>query len=246
MELLIPLAVVSLGGIIKGLNGFGYAVVSTPLLAIFMPGQEAVALMIIPLIAGNFELVAETSREELERCLSNFSSLILSLSLGVTIGTLALRIIPSDIIKTSVGVIAILFAASKTPKISEFFTRLSEVCFKAWEPIIGFLSGLVYGSSNIGVPIVAYLESTNLSRERKISALAIIILGISVYRVLLAQYSGLYAGSEKLLLSAFMALPAILSVRIGTRFAQKVPDLYLERFSVLMIAAIGFKLVLPF
>lgn len=246
MELLIPAAIVAMGGLIKGLNGFGYAVISTSLLATVLPAQEAVAVMILPLIAGNLELVAETGRKELENCLKNFSGFLLSLTAGVTLGMLTLSFIPSNVLKTGVGMVALLFAASRTPKTATVFEKLSDICFRTWEPIIGLLSGTVYGASNIAVPVVAYLESRNLSREKTVGALAIIILGISVYRVLLARYTGLYTGQEKLLLSLLLTLPALTSVWIGSKLSHRFPETYLEMFSTVMIAGIGLKLLLPF
>jgi uncharacterized membrane protein YfcA len=246
MDPLIPAAIIFLGGLVKGLNGFGYALVSTPLLAVLMPAQEAVALMIIPLIAGNLELALETDRKELENCIRNFSGFLLFLVAGVTVGMLAISKIPSGPLKTSVGLLALAFAASRTPFLSKEFEWLRELCFRTREPAIGFISGMVYGASNAGVLIVAYLKSRDMKRQKFVGTLAVAILGVSVYRVLLAQVTGLYTGTDRIILSLALAVPAVAAVWTGEKLSERFSSKILEQLSVLLIAVIGVKLVLPF
>ncbi|MFB6241896.1 MAG: sulfite exporter TauE/SafE family protein [Candidatus Nanosalina sp.] len=246
MELLLAASIIVLGGLVKGLNGFGYALVSTPLLAVFMPAQEAVALMIIPLIACNLELAAETDTEELKNCLDSFSSFLIFLTAGVTIGMLAISLIPSRALEVSVGLLALSFATSRIPALEPHFGKIRSFCFRAWEPVIGFFSGIVYGASNVGVLIVAYLKSRDLGRDKFVGVLAVAILGISVYRILLAHVTGIYTGTDMIVLSLILGLPALLSVKIGEMLSQRLPETLLERSSVLLIAAIGAKLLLPF
>ncbi|ELY31191.1 hypothetical protein C499_01905 [Halogeometricum borinquense DSM 11551] len=50
-------AIVAFGGFVTGLNGFGFAVIGTALLAFVMDPQTAVALMILPILAANTSLI---------------------------------------------------------------------------------------------------------------------------------------------------------------------------------------------
>jgi uncharacterized membrane protein YfcA len=246
MEILIPVAIIALGGLIKGLSGFGYALISTSLLTMFMPAQEAIALMIIPLIAGNLELAVRTDKKELENCLRNFSDFLVFLAAGVTAGMLVITAIPSQPLKKSVGLIALTFAASKTSFFENHFERVREFCFRRWEPLVGFFSGTVYGATNVGVLVVAYLESRDLDREKFVGTLAVAILGISVYRIFLAQATGLYSGTDRIVLSLGLAVPAVAAVWTGGKLEEKASPETLEWLSVLLIAVIGAKLLLPF
>lgn len=56
-------AIIIFGGLLKGLNGFGYALVSTPLLGLLIPIEQAVALMILPLLVANVELMFEVDKK---------------------------------------------------------------------------------------------------------------------------------------------------------------------------------------
>jgi uncharacterized membrane protein YfcA len=246
MDPLLIAGIVFLGGLVKGLNGFGYALVSTSSLAVFMPAQEAVTVMIIPLIAGNLELALETDREELGNCVRNLSGFLLFLTAGVTAGMLTISLIPSRPLKVSVGLLALAFAASQASFLSKGFERLRELCFRTWEPAIGFISGIVYGASNAGVLLVAYLKSRDLDRQKFVGTLAVAILGVSVYRVLLAQATGLYTGTDRIILSVSLVVPALAAVWTGEKLSERFTSKTLEQLSIFLIALIGVKLVLPF
>ena len=50
------------GGLVTGVTGFGYALISTTTLAVVLDPQTAVVLMIIPVIIANIDLVGELER----------------------------------------------------------------------------------------------------------------------------------------------------------------------------------------
>ena len=247
MELLISAtAIIFLGGLVKGLTGFGYALISTSLLTIFMPAQQAVAIMIIPLIAGNLEMILETDKKELLNCIKNFSTYILSLAAGTTLGMLLISSIPSRTLQITVGLTAVLYTASRTQLIGKKLKKIQEICFKTWEPVIGTTSGLIYGASNIGVPIITYLKSRDLSRQKFTGTLAAIILLLSIYRIILAQTTGIYSGNQNIILSLTLAIPSLISVRTGQIISERLKTENLEEITLILILVIGLKLVLPF
>jgi uncharacterized membrane protein YfcA len=70
--LILAAAAVIIGGLIKGISGFGYAVVSTSLLASLFNPADTVASRIRPLIAIRLELLKNLDREEKKTCTNNF------------------------------------------------------------------------------------------------------------------------------------------------------------------------------
>lgn len=246
MEFLLPAAAVFVGGLIKGLTGFGYALVATSLLTTVLPPQKAVALMIIPLIAGNLELVFEVEKKELKNCMQNFSGYILSITVGVTVGMFAISIIPSRLLQVAVGILAILYSLYRTDIAQSHLKKFERICFNTWEPLIGILSGVVYGSSNIGVLIVAYLKSKDIGHRKFTGTLATIILAVSLYRILLAQVTGIYTGNEEILFSLTLSLPAVVSVKAGKALSGMFSRKLVEKVSLVLIFIIGTKLLLPF
>lgn len=245
MELLLLLAAVTLGGLIKGLNGFGYALVSTSLLTLVMPAQEAVALMIIPLIIANIELTAKLDIKELRTCLDRFKAYIAASFIGVALGMILIDYMPSLLLKKAVGLLVLGFVASRTQKISKIFSTAKTFCVEnpRIEPLLGLLSGLVFGSSNVGVPFVAYFKELELSREKFVSMIAVTVLASSLLRIGLATSLGLYKGKDAVLISAALGIPGLLAVKAGDRIGEKLPQKVTEKASLLLLLAIGLKLL---
>ena len=245
METQILILAVTLGGLIKGLNGFGYALVSTSLLTTILPAQQAVSLMIIPIIISNLELTTKLTFKELKHCINRFKLYILGLFLGITLGMSLISYIPSLLLKRLVGLIVIIFVASRTPKISKIFSTAKNYCVEnpRTEPVLGLISGVIFGSSNLGVPVVAYFKQLKLSREKFVSVIAVTILFASVLRVGLASYLGLYSGPDKILLSALLGIPGLLAVKTGDILGEKMPSKITEKPSLILLTIIGLKLL---
>lgn len=245
MELILLIAAVTLGGLIKGLNGFGYALVSTSLLTMLMPAQEAVALIIIPVIAANIELTTKLSLKEVKLCFKRFKRYIAGTFAGVIIGMLLIDTIHSALLKNTVGFLVILFVGSRIPRISIIFSKLNNFCVEnpKLEPILGIFSGLVFGSSNVGVPIVAYFKELELKREKFISIIALVVLAASLIRIGLATYLGLYTETGSIMLSTALAIPGIISVKLGSIIGKKLPQKMTEKASLILLAVIGLRLL---
>lgn len=245
MQTQIILTAVILGGLAKGLNGFGYALISTSILATVLPAQEAVALMIVPLILANIELTTKLSLGELKRCFQRFYSYIISAFIGVIAGMALIDYIPEIMLKKSVGLLVLLFVSSRIPRISEVFGEIKNFCVEnpKIEPVLGLFSGFVFGSSNLGVPIVAYFEELQISRKKFLSVMALTVLGASVIRLGLASYLGLFNGVNRMLLSTVLGVVGLAAVKIGDKAGEKVSDTGTRYFSLVLLTVIGLRLL---
>lgn len=245
MNLLIPAAILFLGGLVKGLNGFGYAIISTTLLATVMPAQQAVALMIIPLILANIDLLKEPTVEELRNCLHRFGPYIMTALIGVITGTLAIDFMPQALLSSTIGLFTLLFVASKIDKISDIFDSGLEFCVEnpKIEPLLGLTSGTVFGSTNIGVPFVAYFQQIGLDKKKFSTMIALTVLLSSLIRIPLAAQLGMYSGPQNILLSVLLAGPGLLGVELGTKVREGIPEKHFYRASLLLMTAISFKLL---
>lgn len=245
MQIQVIIGAVILGGLAKGLNGFGYALISTSILATVLPAQEAVALMIIPLILANLELTAKLTLRELGECFHRFRSYIISAFVGVIAGMALIDHIPALMVKKAVGMLALVFVSSRMSMVSKLFSKLKNFCVEnpRIEPLLGLFSGFVFGSSNVGVPVVAYFEEIQLTREKFLSVMALTILGASVIRLGLASYLGLFSGVNSLFLSTMLGVAGLLAVKTGDIIGRKTSDRITQYFSLILLTAIGFRLL---
>lgn len=246
MVIAVAAAAVFAGGISKGLNGFGHALIATSLTAAVLPAPEAVALIIPSLIAANIELVRSLDKEELLRCVRRFKYYIISILVGVTAGMAAIDYTPVSVLKALIGAFAVLYAVSRTQRLKSLNSRIQEICFRSHESAIGLLTGVVYGSTNVALPAVSYIESRDLNLRQFKGVLALVILGASVYRLALASALGLFSGTDRLMLAIALSVPAVIGVKVGEELSGRLDKDAVRKFSLLLIAVIGLRLLASF
>lgn len=245
--LLIAGLIVLFGGFVKGVAGFGYALVSTTLLAALLNPATAVVIMIVPMLAASLSLVRELEPTELRTCITRFWPYVLAASVGTAIGMLLIDAIPKHLMLFGLGLFTLAYVAGKQPYVAipgEPWFR--ERCFRPSTPAkaaLGFVSGLLFGSANVAVQVVAYLDSLSLDRHTFVGVLAMILVGISSLRIGIAWTLGMYDAGSLFFLSILLAIPGLLGVSVGRRLRTSIPD-RVELLSVLgLLTIIGFRLV---
>lgn len=242
--LMLASAAVMIGGLVKGLSGFGYAVVSTSLLASFFEPSKAVAFMILPLIAIQLELVNNLEREEVKTCTNNFKLYITGLTIGTLAGFYSISILPTNTVKAGLGLLTFAFALSRIDSFSVHIGRLKKKCFRKSTRVqipLGVISGIIFGVTNVGVQVVAYLKSMELPNRKFVGLLALIMIPISGLRIplILAQGSSL-----KLVAYSILAVPlGIASASLGSNLAEKISEKHIEHFTIILLILISVNLV---
>jgi len=241
-------ALVLVAGAVNGLAGFGFAVVGTMGLATAVPPAVAVAFMILPIFAVNVALVRELSAGELRTCGRRFAPLILAALGGTLVGMVVLDRVPAAPLRIALGVVSLAFVASVQDLVTvPGFDRTKEACFVE-TPLamagVGGLSGLLFGGTNVGVQLVAYVRSCDLSHGLFVGVVAMVFLGLNGVRVGAAGVLGLYPDLATFAISLVTAVPAVAGVAVGSRLRERVSE-RLRRVMVLsLLTAIGVRLIL--
>lgn len=245
LEFLVLAAVaVMIGGLVKGLSGFGYAIVSTSLLASLYEPSRAVSFMIIPLIAIQLELVNNLDRNEIKTCTNNFRVYITSLIAGTMIGFYSLSLMPVELIKFTLGIITFVFALSRTEKFSFSIEKLKKKCFRRSATIqgpLGVLSGIIFGGTNVGVQIVAYLKAMELSNRKFVGLLALIMIPVSGLRIplILNQIDSL-----ELIGYSILAAPlGMAAAWVGSKMAERTSSENIEHLTLILLILISLNLI---
>jgi uncharacterized membrane protein YfcA len=246
------LGVVFVGGLVKGTAGFGYAIVSTAVLATLFSPTVAVVVMILPMLVGNVRLLGELDRAEIPRCLARFWPYVLAAAVGTLVGMALLGRIPRAVLAAALGAFTLAYVASSQPWVTlpgEAWVR--DRCFRPGTVAkvgVGLVSGFVFGASNAAVQIVAYLDSLDLDRSTFVGVLAMILVGISTLRLAAAWWLGLFASgstgaSALVTLSAVAAVPGLLGVAVGQRLRRRLPEHAVTAGALLLLTVIGLKLL---
>lgn len=244
--LLILAVVLLVAGIVNGVAGFGFALVGTMALATVIDPSTAVVLMIIPILSANVTLVTELSVAELQSCGRRFWPLVLAALVGTILGMVIIDSLPGAPVRVGLGLITLGFVLSRqsvvpvpSPGGGEINRDRTVVLL-----VVGGVSGVLFGATNVGVQLVAYLRSFDLSHGLFVSVVAMVFLGINAIRVGAAGVLGLYPSVAVVILSVGAVVPAVLGVATGKRIRQRVSNRHREIAVLGLLTVIGIRLVL--
>lgn len=246
--LVIVVLVVVLAGAINGVAGFGFALIGTLVLASVIDPATAVVFMILPILAVNAALTRELTGRQLRTCGRRFHPLLIAAFIGTIIGMVALEFVPEAPLRIALGLVAIGFvvSAQETVRIPGV-NRAKEGCFVETRSSmvgVGGVSGVLFGGTNVGVQLVAYLRSCDLPHSLFVGVVAMVFLGLNGIRVLLAGALGLYPELAIFVLSIVAIAPAVVGVAIGRRLRSRVTAAWRRAIVLGLLSIIGVRLIL--
>lgn len=213
MPLIAPTLLAGLGvacaGVITGLTGFGFALVSVPLLLLVMDPPSVVAAVLV-IGQATSTVNAITARSHLDTGL--LRRLLPGAAVGIVLGSYVLRWLQPDVLKLAAGVLVVLFTLVLA--LHRVHPR------RPWpgrELFVGGASGLLMTSVGLSGPPVVLLTSAALpdkNRSRATLATYFAITGPLGLATLLLQGSA----PPKAWLAALLLAPVALVGRaIGGR-----------------------------
>jgi hypothetical protein len=108
---------------------------------------------------------------------------------------------------------------------------------------VGSISGLLFGGTNVGVQLIAYLRSFDLSHGLFVGVVALVFLGLNGIRVVVAGVLGLYPSSAVLGASVAAALPAVVGVAVGKRLRATTSERSRRLVVLGLLTVVGVRLV---
>ncbi len=240
--------VVFVAGTINGVAGFGFALVGTMALATVVDPATAVVFMIVPVLSANATLVRELSADDLRSCGRRFAPLVGSALVGTVLGMVALDSLPAGPLRVGLGGVTLAFVATAQniaplPGVEGTKDR----CFvesPAAMAGVGGVSGLLFGGTNVGVQLIAYLRSCDLAHGLFVGVVAMVFLGLNAVRVGVAAALGMYPGLALVGVSVAAAVPAVAGVRSGQRLRGRVDERTRRAVVLGLLTVIGVRLVL--
>ncbi len=243
----IVLAVALVSGAVNGVAGFGFAVVGTMALASVLDPATAVVLMILPILAVNLSLVSELSARDLRSCGQRFAPLIVAATVGTVVGMAVLDVLPEAPLRVGLGLVSLGFVATTQQLVPlPGLGGAKDRCFVE-TPLamagVGAVSGVLFGATNVGVQLVAYVRSCDLSHGLFIGVIALVFVGINSLRVGAAAALGLYPDATVVAVSIAAAVPAVAGVGVGKRLRVRVSDRLRQGTVLGLLTVIGIRLI---
>jgi hypothetical protein len=234
--IIIGLLVVFLAGMIQGLTGFGFALVSVPLLLIFLPPTMAIPMVIIHGTLITLILLFE-SRKWLE--LRRILPLIIAGVIGVPFGTYILTALGINVLKVFIGVVITLFALIF---LAGFRREIRNE--KLASGPIGFISGLLNSSTGMsGPPVILFFINQGLRKEVFRANIIAYFVALNLVTISSFLYTGLI--TSDVLHYAVLFLPAmILGAATGIRLIHRVDEKLFSRIALIIAAIAGLASIL--
>jgi uncharacterized membrane protein YfcA len=234
----LAIPVVLLSGISKtGIPGL-FGGMAVPVLSLVIPPVQAAALM-LPVLCAIDLFGLRAFRGVYDR--RNMPILLTGLAIGIVVGTLVFSIVPRDVMRVLIGVIAVAFALNNLAG----WTRNRPPAAASWPRGVFWssLSGLTSFVAHAGsAPIMAYLLPQRLDRN--------VYVGTTVWFFFASNYAKIvpYAFLGQLdltnLATACVLLPLVpVGVKLGVVIQGRIQEKLFYQISYWALLGIGLKLL---
>lgn len=227
-----------LGGMVKGALGVGLPLVAIPLLSLWIPGMQAMALLAVPVLLSNTWQAVEGG--QVRASFQRFGGLIAAqviLTVVTVRLTLALSAAHLNIMLAMAVLLAVLSMAFKPT------LHISPRREQAVGVAVGVLSGLLGGVSSLTGPvIITFLMALKLKREDFISSISVIYLtsALPLYGAMLV-YGRI--GTAELGLSLLALLPMGIGLMLGKTVRSRLDEVLFRRVLLIFLSLLAILLL---
>ena len=196
---------------VKGLSGFGYALIATPLAAVLIDPSVAVVVLGVPALVMNLFQVGETGtgREYLRR----HWSLVLAALVGSAIGVFILTRFPATrILGVVIGVVLVSYVLWAVARRGKPTTRTAH---PAALGTVGVAEGVLLGAVNMGPLLPAYLHTFERDARRYIGGMSLVFTLVFAERIGQMSATGLMT-PQLLWLGSVIGLVTLVGLGAGT------------------------------
>jgi uncharacterized membrane protein YfcA len=232
--LIVGTVAVFFGGFLQGCLGFGFGMITVPLLLMVLAASEVVPMQIALSLMLSVPL-AWQARHHLSAAL--VLPLLLGAIIGLPVGFKALTLYDGPYLKLTIGVILVVMSVAM---LSGWSRPVKSPLLPLFP--IGFLSGILQTTSAMsGPPIILFLTNQGMDKDR-------FRANILVYFALLGTISTVgYAWQGEftqpvMQRMAFLSVSMIIGGFLGARFADRIPQDVFRKITLIVAAGMGLML----
>ncbi|MBL4907702.1 MAG: sulfite exporter TauE/SafE family protein [Sneathiella sp.] len=227
-----------IGGLVKGISSFGLPTVSIPIILFVLPLPSAVSILALPLILSNFAQMI--SAGGIKASTKRHWPLLLPLLIGLPFGVYFLAIVNTQILTIVLGAVLILITSLELMGISLTFLKQHE---RVFGPVIGATSGVIGGMTSLfGIIPIFFLVSLDLSKEKFVSVVSVLLFSGSVVLAVSLERSALLGPLEAFYGLAGM-VPIMFGIWVGTLIRKRVDQLLFRKIILSLILIVGISMI---
>lgn len=230
---LVLLLVVLAAALTAGLTGFGFNLVSVPLLALYLDPRSAVIVsLLLGVVASGMLLLSPDTRARIE---GRLTLLLFGFSLlGLPIGVLLFSTVSPNVLKMAIGAITLAYAL---PLLWSHRVGISVHTYIG--AVAGLAGGILTSSTGLsGPPAIVFVHSQRLQPARLRATLAAYVLLVTVMSLPMLMLTG--SVSQERLIVAMPLIPAVvIGVLIGRALFSKLPGQLFEKLVIAVLVVMG-------
>jgi uncharacterized membrane protein YfcA len=237
MDFIITGAVIVLvAGLIQGCTGFGFALVSVPILVLFLPYNQVPPMVVILSMASNITVLIDSWRSVRLRVVL---PLLIGALLGLPVGGYILLHINHEMFKILVGAIVlilalVLLAGWKRKVRNETIGMLP----------VGFISGVLSNSTAMGgPPLVLYFSNQDVEKRHFRANIVAYFMLVNLGAIFVFYIMGLMKHTV-LVNAGIYFIPAVIGSVTGVRLAKYINENFFKKVVLVVVGILGLILVL--
>jgi len=234
LTLLASALAIALAGVVRGLTGFGFSALAVSSLSLWLPPAQVVPPVLLLEVLASFWLLPSVWRDIHWNWMA---WLVAGNVVGIPLGVLLLADGDANLVKAAIAALVLVFAIAlarrwRPPWHDGRATRLAT----------GLVSGLCNGLAAIGglAAVVMLLSSAVAVASTRATLIGLFVF-IDLYSLAVASGHGL-VGSTMLVTTAWLLLPMLAGVAVGSRWYARVDEQRFRRvvvFTLIALASLG-------
>lgn len=222
--------VVFIASVVRGLAGFGFALVSSVMLTQLLPPKQVIPVIVLcEIISSLGQLPTVWKQINWKLVFKLFAGLIV----GTPIGVWFLVNMPSEIMVSIISIIVLIFTCLMLFGFSVKHNNGLAPTLGA-----GFISGILNGiSANAGPPVIIFLLSNTDAKATRASLIAYFLLAFLWSSILYVQQGLLTVGTLGI---TGMIIPALLiGVWIGNKLFKLFDEAHFKKFVLYLLLVVS-------
>jgi uncharacterized membrane protein YfcA len=222
---------VFLAAFIRGISGFGFALILAPILLLVLNSKSIVVINLFLGIITNIIVFVYSIRSlNLRRILP----IVVGSLLGIPLGTWIIVFINPSVLKILIGGVIIVFAVPMVIGFTRTFEKE-----RAAGGISGFISGILVSSTSLGgPPVVLFMHNQKWLKEDIYHAQAAYFLIINICALAALYISGL-VDSRVIMFSASLTPPLLVGMGLGIVAFRKLNQRAFRYLSLAIVIVSG-------
>jgi uncharacterized membrane protein YfcA len=228
----------ALGGLVKGLAGFGLPLIVISINSAFMPIELALGLNVIPPFilnlwqSGGRRGVAETWR--------GYAPVLLALPLGIGVGAAFAATLDPRWLIGAVGAVTLAFCITQ---LAGWRLHLAPAHIRPAGAGVGLAAGFLGSLTTVtGPPLVMYLLAAKAEPEAFKAALGLFFFVVGVMLTIAFLSIG-FLTPTLALLGALMTLPAAAGMWLGGRLSRRIDPAAFRLGVLILLTVLGVNLL---